>query len=129
MSHNGVRVLASADLDGNTAQTPGMHRKAAVSRASAGAENVWAGTVTIEPGARTGKHHHGELESVIYVLRGRAEMRWGDQLEFRAEAGPGDFIFVPPWVPHQELNASEDQTLECVLFRTGTDPVVVNLDE
>ena len=55
-------------------------------------------------------------------------MRWGERLEFTAEAGPGDFIFVPPYVPHQEINASRDETLECVLVRSGQDPVVVNLD-
>jgi uncharacterized RmlC-like cupin family protein len=84
--------------------------------------------VTIHPGARTGAHHHGELESVIYVVRGRARMRWGERLEFVAEAGPGDFIFVPPYVPHQEINASPDEPLSCVLVRSGQEPVVVNLD-
>lgn len=57
----------------------------------------------IHPDAKTGAHHHGHLESVIYVLKGRARMRWGEKLEFTAEAGPGDFIYVPPWVPHQEV--------------------------
>jgi uncharacterized RmlC-like cupin family protein len=105
-----------------------MHREAAVSRASAGAEKIWAGTVTIQPGAKTGPHHHGELESVIYVLRGHALMRWGDRLEFAAEAGPGAFIYVPPHVPHQEINASSDEPLECVVVRSDQEPVVVNLD-
>src|SRR5262249_25590570 len=78
--------------------------------------------------AKTGAHHHGELESVIYVVTGRARMRWGERLEFVAEAGPGDFIYVPPFVPHQEINASRDEPLNCVLVRSGQDPVVVNLD-
>jgi uncharacterized RmlC-like cupin family protein len=65
---------------------------------------------------------------VIYVVAGRARMRWGDRLEFTAEAGPGDFIFVPPYVPHQEINASTDEPLSCVLVRSGQEPVVVNLD-
>ena len=68
------------------------------------------------------------LESVIYVVRGRARMRWGEHLEFVAEAGPGDFIFVPPYVPHQEINASPDEVLECVLVRSDNEAVVVNLD-
>jgi len=55
-------------------------------------------------------------------------MRWGEQLEFVAEAGPGDFIYVPPYVPHQEINASDDESLSCVLVRSGQEPVVVNLD-
>ena len=124
----GVRIVHNGQLDAATAQTPGMHREAAVSRASAGAERIWAGTVEIEPGAQTGPHHHGPLESVIYVLYGRARMRWGDRLEFASEAGPGDFIYVPPHVPHQEINASEDEPLSCVVVRSDQEPVVVNLD-
>jgi uncharacterized RmlC-like cupin family protein len=124
----GVRIVRHDRLDPSTTQTPGMHREAAISRASAGAEKLWAGTVTIEPGAKTGPHHHGPLESVIYVLYGRARMRWGDRLEFASEAGPGDFIYVPPHVPHQEINASEDELLRCVVVRSDQQPVVVNLD-
>jgi len=84
--------------------------------------------VHIHPNAKTGAHHHGPLESVIYVVKGRARMRWGEALEFVAEAGPGDFIYVPPFVPHQEINASVDQTLECVLVRSDGEAVAVNLD-
>jgi uncharacterized RmlC-like cupin family protein len=124
----GVRVVKSTDLDANTAQTPGMNRAAAITHARAGAEKLWAGTVVIHPKAKTGAHHHGALESVIYVVSGRARMRWGDNLEFVAEAGPGDFIYVPPFVPHQEINASDEEPLSCVLVRSGQDPVVVNLD-
>ena len=126
--HHGVRVIPGDRLDPNTAQTPGMFRQAAINHARAGAEKIWAGTVTIHPNAKTGAHHHGDLESVIYVVRGRARMRWGDKLEFVAEAGPGDFIFVPPYVPHQEINASDTEPLSCVLCRSGQQPVVVNLD-
>jgi len=124
----GVRVISGDHLDTNTAQTPGMNRAAAINFATAGAEKLWAGTVQIHPNAKTGAHHHGDLESIIYVISGKARMRWGEALEFVAEAGPGDFIFVPPFVPHQEINASEDEPLECVLVRSGQDPVVVNLD-
>jgi uncharacterized RmlC-like cupin family protein len=124
----GVRVVKSTDLDTNTAQTPGMNRAAAINNARTGAEKLWAGTVVIYPKAKTGAHHHGALESVIYVVSGRARMRWGDSLEFVAEAGPGDFIYVPPFVPHQEINASDNGPLSCVLVRSGQDPVVVNLD-
>src|SRR5215469_16394336 len=124
----GVRIVRHDQLDSGTSQTPGMHREAAVSRSSLGAEKLWAGTVTVEPGARTGPHHHGELESVIYVLEGRARMRWGDHLEYVADAGPGDFIFVPPYVHHQEINADPAAPLRCVLARSGQEPIVVNLD-
>jgi uncharacterized RmlC-like cupin family protein len=126
--NNGVKVIPGDQLDPNTPQTPGMSRAAAVNRARAGAEKIWAGTVTIQANAKTGAHHHGDLESIIYVVKGRARMRWGEQLEFMAEAGPGDFIFVPPYVPHQEINAARDEPLECVLVRSGQEPIVVNLD-
>lgn len=126
--HTGVRVVPAGQLDANTAQTPGMNRAAAIDFARVGARKLWAGTVHIHADARTGAHHHGPLESVIYVVRGRARMRWGERLEFTAEAGPGDFIYVPPFVPHQEINASAGESLECVLVRSDSDAVVVNLD-
>ncbi len=125
---HGVRIVRADALDPRTPQTPGMSRAAAIDRARAGAEKLWAGTVVIHPNAKTGPHHHGALESVIYVVSGRARMRWGERLEFTAEAGPGDFIYVPPWVPHQEINASRDEPLRCVLVRSDADAVVVNLD-
>jgi uncharacterized RmlC-like cupin family protein len=125
---NGVRVVRADNLDTNTPQTPGMNRAAAINYARVGAQKLWAGTVTIHPNAKTGAHHHGALESVIYVLRGRARMRWGNQLEYVAEAGPGDFIYVPPYVPHQEINASTQEPLECVLVRSDNEAVVINLD-
>lgn len=123
-----MRVIKAGTLDTNTPQTPGMLRAAAITTARVGAEKIWAGTVTISPNAKTGAHHHGEVESVIYVVKGMARMRWGERLEFTAEAGPGDFIYVPPFVPHQEINAGDGEPLECVLVRSGQDPVVVNLD-
>src|SRR5690349_22822511 len=126
--HHGVRVIPATGLDPNTAQTPGMDRKAAINFARVGAQKLWAGTVTIHPDDKTGAHHHGHLESVIYVVKGRARMRWGEALEFVAEAGPGDFIYVPPYVPHQEINASTDEALECVIVRSGQEPIVVNLN-
>jgi len=124
----GVRVIPGDQLDDNTPQTPGMNRAAAINFARVGAQKIWAGTVRIDADAKTGAHHHGALESVIYVLKGRARMRWGEALEFVAEAGPGDFIYVPPYVPHQEINASTDEPLECVLVRSDSEAVVVNLD-
>jgi uncharacterized RmlC-like cupin family protein len=125
---NGVRIVKAGELDFNTPQTPGMTRAAAINFAKAGAKKLWAGTVNVQPNAKTGAHHHGHLESIIYVVRGRARMRWGERLEFVAEAGPGDFIYVPPYVPHQEINALTDEPLECVLVRSDQEAVVVNLE-
>jgi len=124
---NGIRVVRAGQLDTNTPQTPGMTRAAAITHARAGAEKLWAGTVVVAPDAKTGAHHHGELETVLYIVRGRARFRWGENLEYFAEAGPGDFIYVPPFVPHQELNASAEEPVEAVVVRSGQDPVVVNL--
>jgi uncharacterized RmlC-like cupin family protein len=125
---HGVRIVHADELDPNTPQTPGMDRAAAINRARAGADRLWAGTVVIQPDAKTGAHHHGHVESVIYVITGRARMRWGNRLEFTAEAGPGDFIYVPPYVPHQEINASSEAALSCVVVRSDQEPVVVNLE-
>jgi uncharacterized RmlC-like cupin family protein len=55
-------------------------------------------------------------------------MRWGDQLEHSADAGQGDFIYVPPYLTHQEINADGDEPLECVLLRNAQDAVVINVD-
>jgi uncharacterized RmlC-like cupin family protein len=126
--HHGVKIIFSGKLDLNTPQTPGMTRAAAINRAMAGANKLWAGTVNIHPNAKTSPHHHGELESIIYIINGRARMRWGERLEFVAEAGPGDFIFVPPFVPHQEINANPNEPLSCVVVRSDQEPVVINLD-
>src|SRR6478735_8166587 len=116
---HGVKVIRAGQLDTNTPQTPGMNRAAAINAARVGAQKIWAGTVTIHPNAKTGAHHHGALESVIYVVRGQARMRWGEHLEFTA---------VPPYVPHQEINARTDEPLECVLVRSDNEAVVVNLN-
>jgi len=124
----GIRIVRAGELDSNTPQTSGMTRAAAISHASAGAQKLWAGTVVVQPNAKSGAHHHGELETVLYIVKGRARFRWGDNLEFADEAGPGDFIFVPPFVPHQEINARADEPVEAVVVRSGQEPIVVNLD-
>src|SRR5260370_37045598 len=102
-----------------------MTGAAEITHALAGASKLWAGTVSFQPAARTGAHHHGELETVLYIVKGRARFRWGNQLEFVDEAGPGDFIFVPPYVPHQEINARGDAPVEAVVVRSGDRKSVV----
>jgi len=120
--------VRAGELDSNTPQTPGMTRAAAITHARTGASKLWAGTVVVNPDARTAAHHHGELETVLYIVKGHARMRWGDHLEFSEAAGPGDFIYVPPYVPHQEMNDSGDESVEAVVVRNGQDPIVINLD-
>src|SRR5271169_5449669 len=125
---HGVKIVHADELDSNTPQTAGMTRAAAITHASTGASKLWAGTVVVEPNAKTGAHHHGDVETVLYIIKGRARMRWGEKLEFVNEAGPGDFIYVPPFVPHQEINARRDEPVEAVVVRSGQEPIVVNLD-
>jgi uncharacterized RmlC-like cupin family protein len=125
---HGVRIVHAGELDMNTPQTSGMTRAAAITHARTGAEKLWAGTMVVQPDAKTGPHHHGELETVLYVVKGRIRMRWGDHLELSEEAKAGDFIYVPPYVPHQEINGSSNEICEAVVVRSGQEPVVINLD-
>src|SRR6202043_2806585 len=125
---HGIRIVHANELDCNTPQTEGMTRAAAIDHARTGASKLWAGTVVLQPNAKTGAHPHGDLETVLYIVKGRARFRWGERLEFVDEAGPGDFIFVPPYVPDQELNAKKDEPVEAVIVRSGQEPVVINLD-
>jgi uncharacterized RmlC-like cupin family protein len=105
-----------------------MPRAEASSYAKGGAQKLWASTIVVQPNAKTGPHHQGELETVIYVMSGRAGFRWGDRLEFVDEGGPGDFVYVPPYVPHQELNAEKDEPVKAVIVRSGQGLIVINLD-
>ncbi len=120
---HGVKIVHAAELDMNTPQTSGMTRAAAITHARTGAEKLWAGTMVVQPDAKTGPHHHGELETVLYVVKGRVRMRWGDHLELSEEARAGDFIYVPPYVPHQEINGSPNEICEAVVVRSGQAPV------
>ncbi|MGZ6368533.1 MAG: cupin domain-containing protein, partial [Ktedonobacteraceae bacterium] len=101
-----VRVIKPQQFDANTPQTPGMQRVAAVSKQLAGAQGLWAGVTIVAPNVASGVHHHGETETVIYVVSGRAKIRWGDRMEFEEIVEAGDFIYVPPFAPHQEINPS-----------------------
>src|ERR1700689_4054140 len=105
-----------------------MGQAVAITLARTGAYKLWAGTLTVQPNAKTAPHRPGQLKTVLRVIRGRTRMQWEDHLEFSGEAGPGDFIYVPPYVPHQEINALPDEPCEAVVVRSGQDPVVVNLD-
>jgi uncharacterized RmlC-like cupin family protein len=122
-----VRIVRADELTEKTGQTPGMRRRTAIDASTAGARNLWVGFVTMEPGAASGAHHHGDSESVIYMIRGRARFPFGDRLQEVAEAGPGDFIYVPPHVVHQEINASDSEGIEMIVTRDSQENVVVNV--
>ncbi|MDB6455179.1 cupin domain-containing protein [Falsirhodobacter sp. 20TX0035] len=126
---NGIRVIAPRARDTGTPETKGMNRQVAISGSRTGSTALWAGTNHIKPGEITGAHHHGPLESIIYVAFGTALMRWGERLEFITKAEAGSFLLVPPFMPHQELNASDTEDLHCALVRSGTEEMVVNLPD
>jgi len=121
-----VRVIRAGELSEATAQTPGMRRAAAIDRASVGSENLWVGRVTVSPDAKTGPHHHGDCDSVVYITAGRVSIRWGEHLQERVEAGPGDFIYIPARLVHQEVTEG-DENVDSIVIRSG-DNVVVNVD-
>jgi len=123
----GVQVVKPLQLDYHTAQTNGMRRLAAISHALVGSETLWAGVMLAEPGSASSVHHHGRLETVVYVVSGQSKVRWGSRLEHEAELEPGDFLFIPPYMPHQEINPSPDQATQWVVVRSGQEAIVVNL--
>ena len=123
-----VRIIKPGDRDASTAQTPGMHREEACGANTVGAEHLWVGHVSVDKGVRSGPHHHGDLESVIYVISGNARFRFGDSLEHTVEASEGDFVFVPPFLVHQEINASDETAVEMVVARSSQENIVVNVE-
>ena len=120
-----LRVLRPANRDCGTTQTPGMQREAGVSLETTGAEQLWMGHVTVAPGVESGVHHHGACESGIYVISGHARFRSGPDLSEQADAGPGDFIFVPAWALHQEINLSRTEPVVAIVCRTVADDELV----
>ena len=123
-----LRVVRAGELQPHTAQTAGMTRFPGVAGSTVGAKNLWVGYVTMDPGARSGAHHHGDSESAIYIIRGQARFRFGSRLEEVIEAGPGDFVYVPPQELHQELNASDSEEIAMIVARDSQENVVVNVD-
>ncbi len=124
---NELRVVRASELSERTAQTAGMLRRTAVDKETVGAQNLWVGYVTMAPGARSGAHHHGDCESAIYVIRGRARFRFGATLAESADAESGDFIYVPPRLIHEEINASETEGVEMIVVRDSQANTVVNV--
>jgi len=90
---------------------------------------MWAGTFLVEPSAKTGIHHHGEQETIVYVLEGEALVRWGGRGEYLATVKAGEFLHVPSWLPHQEINPSSEQPFRWIVVRSTPKPIVVNLPD
>jgi uncharacterized RmlC-like cupin family protein len=124
-----IRIVTPDHFDRATAQTPGAERRAAIAADMGVATGLWGGIFIVEPGAKTGIHHHGEQETIAYVLEGDCLVRWGERGEFSATAHVGDFIHVPAWLPHMEINASRDRRFVWVVVRSTPTPIVVNLPD
>src|ERR1700761_6665134 len=128
-SRSAIHVIRPDQLNPGTLQTPGSQRLSAISAAQGVASALWAGTFLVEPSGKTGIHHHGQQDTVVFVLEGEAIVRWGDRGEHRATVRAGDFLHVPSWVPHQELNPSTTTAFRWVVVRSTPEPIVVNLPD
>jgi uncharacterized RmlC-like cupin family protein len=128
--HRQLHHTQSGELSEDTAQTPGMHRYEAISGARNGSRKIWMGESHIAPGMVSGDHHHGEAETGIYVVRGHPVFVFLEQgAERRVQAAPGDYVYVPPFVPHREENPAESEEAVVVLARSTQEGIVVNLPD
>jgi len=121
-------VIKPEQRSTETAQTPGLVRAAAISMETTGSTRIWMGYAMMPPGSTSGPHHHGDCESGIYMVKGHARFYGGEHLEEVRDAGPGDFIFVPPWAIHQETNLSETEPVEMIVVRDSQETLVYNVD-
>jgi uncharacterized RmlC-like cupin family protein len=125
-----LRLIRESDLSGGTAQTTGMQRSAAISGDLVGARELWMGRTVVRPGASSGDHHHGESETGIYVVSGHPVFVFRDPGSgeiTRLETNPGDYVWVPPHVPHREENPSPDTEAVVVIARSTQEAIVVNV--
>ena len=128
-SSTAIHIVSPVQFDRATAQTPGSERRAAIAPTLGIASAIWGGLFEVEPGSRTGIHHHGEQETIAYVLSGVCEIRWGERGEFAARAKAGDFIHVPAFLVHMEINPSKREPFRWVVVRSTGTPIVVNLPD
>ncbi len=124
-----VSVVRPQQFSQQTSQTPGALRHAAVCPELGIHSGLWAGTFLVEPGARTGIHHHGSQETVAYVLEGEAYVEWGERGEHSVTVRTGDFLHVPAWLPHREVNPSQNVPFRWIVVRSSSEPIVVSLPD
>ena len=124
----GVVVVRAASLETQIHAPGGTGRATAFDFAGTGAARTWIGRVSLKPNAKTGAHHHGRHEVMVYVISGRTEIRWGDHLEFAADVGAGDLVYFSPNVPHQERNLSDSETVEFLVVRSDNEKIAVSLE-
>lgn len=117
-------------MTGDTAQTYGMRRLAAISGETVGSEKLWMGETHVAPDTASANHRHGESETAIFIRSGHPEFVFHDGAEeVRISTEPGDYIFVPPYVPHREENPDPDHPAVVVIARSTQEAIVVNLPE
>jgi uncharacterized RmlC-like cupin family protein len=125
--HAALRHIKAGELTGDTSQTTGMTRTEAISGKTVGSTKVWMGQTHVAPHTNSGDHHHGDTETAIYVVSGHPSFVFAEGPEqVRIDTGPGDYVFVPPYVPHREENPTDEQAL-VVIARSSQEGVVVNL--
>lgn len=128
MDGDRLHRIRSDECTEATTQTPGMRRVAAITGAAVGARGIWMGQAHVAPGVSSGPHHHGESETAIHVLAGHPAFVYRDgEAEVRLQTQPGDYVYVPPHVPHLEENPGDTEAL-IVVARTTQEAIVVNLD-
>jgi uncharacterized RmlC-like cupin family protein len=128
-SNSMISVVHPSGLSTETQQTSGSVRMSAITAMQGIDSSLWAGIFVVEPSAKTGIHHHGKQDTVVYVLEGEASVRWGNFGEYSVTVGAGDFLHVPSWLPHQELNPSRTNPFRWVVVRSTPEPIVVNLPD
>jgi uncharacterized RmlC-like cupin family protein len=87
---------------------------------------MWGGLSLVEPTARTGIHNHGEQHTIAYILSGYSYVRWGERRELYATLEAGDFLDIPPWLPHQEINRSTEVPFQWIVVRGTSERIVVS---
>ena len=126
MADHGLKVIRPADRKPDVA-SGAMVREAAISKALTGAEKIWVGYVELPPGMKSAPHHHGECESVIFVISGEAAFLTGTDSKTTQVARAGDFVWVPPHFVHIEANASQTEPVRMVVARSTQETLVFNL--
>ncbi|OBB92992.1 cupin domain-containing protein [Mycobacterium sp. 852002-40037_SCH5390672] len=127
-ARNRVRHIKASEISPDTAQSEGLRRFAALSGRSVGAEKLWMGETHASPQSASDNHHHGESETAIYVRSGNPEFVFHDGTdEVRIAAAPGDYVFIPPYLPHREENPDPNTTAEVVIARSTQEAIVINL--
>ena len=123
-----VRHIRASEISSDTAQSEGLRRFAALSGQSVGAEKLWMGETHAAPKSASDNHHHGDSETAIYVRSGNPEFVFHDGVqEVRITAAPGDYVFIPPYLPHREENPDPNSPAEVVIARSSQEAIVVNL--